>query len=806
MAFIHKSSVSKVALVAAFLGTPGLAYAQAAPEETNVQENASSGDIIVTARRKEERLQDVPVAITALTGENLENYKITTVGDIASFVPSMVVGRQVTGGSASIFLRGVGSSSLSAGFDQSVSFNIDGLAMSRGREIAFAQYDVASVEVLKGPQALYFGRNTTGGLISIRTNNPGDELEVKGKVGYGFEAHEKYAEAVVSGPISDTFGARLALRWNDARGSLLNTGGPATDPATNLARAPQSKYRDPSETLSGRLTLQYEPTDQIRISLKGGYTHYEDDGAGNLYERKCGAGRTTPFPTSGFANPFADCKADGRSDHSASNPAFVENFRYSRNGKTFTDLDSYFAVLSMDFETGVLDISSISGWAKFKQIDYNDFVGSVRNVAVSQFAEFEQFSQELRLASDFDGPINVTTGMYFSSSDFVFNTDSHNINFGFDPVRRTWVSFSRDNGFDAKSFSVFGQMSWKLLPQLELSGGGRLSFDNRESFQQSRPTAATAANGAFPQNRRFEDNFDDTDFSPEVTLSWKPSDDATIYAAYKRGYKSGGFNLSQTITAGATLRAGQFKSETAEGFELGAHAALLDRQLRLNAAIYDFDYDDLQVQFYEPVTAGQVVSNAGTLNTKGFEVDFNFEPRSLDGLSFRGAYAYNKAKYKNFIGQCYGGQTPAQGCNLLPNAAGTVFNGQLYSGRIAPKAPKHSWKLGGTYETDFGGLKGGISLDVAHTSKYNYSDALIPEAVQKGFTRLDGSITLGSSEDSWKLSLIGRNLTNEFIVTSANEFPFTGGTGAGTAAGVKSDINTVVERPREIALELSFAF
>lgn len=294
MAKLHWTTVSGIGLAAALAAAlPGVALAQSAPAE-EAADDASSGDIIVTARRKEERLQDVPVAVTALTGENLENYKVTTVGDIASFVPSMVVGRQVTGGSASIFLRGVGSSSFSAGFDQSVSFNIDGLAMSRGREIAFTQYDVASVEVLKGPQALYFGRNTTGGLISIRTNNPGNDLEVKGKLGYGFEAHEKYAEAVVSGPITDTFGARLALRWNDSRGSLINSGGPATDPATGLTRAPQSKYRDPSETLSGRLTLQYEPTDQIRISLKGGYTSYKDDGAGNLYERKCGAGRTTP--------------------------------------------------------------------------------------------------------------------------------------------------------------------------------------------------------------------------------------------------------------------------------------------------------------------------------------------------------------------------------------------------------------------------------------------------------------------------------------------------------------------------------
>ena len=114
--------------------------------------------------------------------------------------------------------------------------------------------------------------------------------------------------------------------------------------------------------------------------------------------------------------------------------------------------------------------------------------------------------------------------------------------------------------------------------------------------------------------------------------------------------------------------------------------------------------------------------------------------------------------------------------------------------------------MGGSYDADLGALAARVSLDVPHTSKYTYTDALTPAAVQKVFTRLDGSITLGSSEDRWKVSLIGRNLTNETIVTSANEFPFTGGTGAGTAGGIKSDINTVVERPREIALELSFAF
>lgn len=809
-AFIPSNSMRLRAVASGIALSMGLLVGapQAAQAQTAAEADMATDEILVTARRKEERLQDVPVAVTALTGAALENYNVTAVGDIATFVPSMVVGRQVTGSSASIFLRGVGSSSLSAGFDQSVSFNIDGLALSRGREISFAQYDIAGVEVLKGPQALYFGRNTTGGLISIRTNNPGDHFEAQFKAGYGLEAHNKYAEAVVSGPLSDKFGARLALRWNDARGSLLNTGGPATDPATGLSRAPMSKYRDPNQTKSGRLTLKFDPTETLSFILKGGYTHYEDDGAGNLYERKCGGGRTTPLATGGFVDTFADCAVDGRADHSASNAAFVENYRYARGGKTFTDLNSYFTVLSSNLDGEVFDVSLITGYAKFDQTDYNDFSGSVRNVSVSQFAKFEQLSQEVRISSDFKGPFNFTVGGFYADSSFTFNTDSHNVNFGYDPVRHTYVSFSRDNGFDAKAFSLFGQATWKIVPSLELSGGARWSSDQRDSFQQSRATANSLANGAFPQNRRFDDHFDDTNLSPEVTLSWKPTNDATIYAAYKQGYKSGGFNLSQTITAAASLRAGQFKSETAKGWEIGTHAVLMERQLRVNAALYDYKYDDLQVQFYDPVTTGQIVANAGRLRTRGFEADFNFQPRALDGFNLRGAYAYNQAKYHNFIGQCFGGQTPAQGCDQLPRVVGanTIYNGQVYSGRIAPKAPKHSWQLGGGYEAPVGSLKAGVSVDLSHTSSYNYTDTLIPEAVQSGFTRIDGSITLGNADDRWKIALIGRNLTNEMVVTSANEFPITGGTGAGTAAGVKADLNTIVERPREVAVELTFKF
>lgn len=797
-------------LACASVGALVLGMAAITPVRASAAEAGAStvDEVLVTARRKEERLIDVPVAVTALTGKALQQYDVTAVGDIATFVPSMVVGRQVTGSSASIFLRGVGSSSLSAGFDQSVSFNIDGLPMSRGREISFAQYDISSVEVLKGPQALYFGRNTTGGLISIRSNDPGRAFEASAKTGYGFESHNKYAEAMISGPLGEKLAGRVALRWNDARGALENSGGPATDPATGLSRSPQSRYRDPNQTISGRATLKFDPTDEASFRLKAGYTHYQDDGAGNLYERKCGGGRTAPIATSGFLDTFADCAVDGRADHSASNPAFVENFRYARGGQTFTDLTSYYGVLNSDFKFDQFKVNLITGYAWFKQTDFNDFVGSVRNVVVSQFAKYRQFSQEVRVSTDFEGPVNFTVGGFYADSTFTFNTDSHNVNFGFDPVRRTYVSFSRDDGFNATSASLFAQATWQIVPSLELSGGARWSHDKRNSYQQSLAGAATAANAAFPQNRRFDDPFDDKDLSPEVTLSWKPTADATIYAAYKQGYKSGGFNLSQTITAAASLRAGQYASETAEGFEVGTHALLLDRQLRVNAAIYDYKYKNLQVQFFDPVSAGQIVANAGALRTKGFEADFVYQPQSVEGLSLRGAFAYNDAKYQNFVGQCYGGQTVAGGCDQQPRIVGaaTVFNGQTFSGRTAPKAPKTAWQLGASYQTTVAARLLGASIDANHTSKYNYTDTLIPEAVQSGFTRVDASIWLASDSERWKLALIGRNLTNEIVVTSANEFPFTGGTGAGTAAGVKSDLNTIAERPREVAVELTLKF
>ena len=171
--------------------------AQGAATPASAEEAITLEDIVVTARRRDERLIDAPVAITAVSGKKLEAYNVTSFTDIATLVPSLVAGRAASGSSASIFLRGVGSTALSAGFDQSVSFVIDGVPMSRGREINLSQYDVQHVEVLKGPQALFYGKNTTGGLISVVTNGPTDDFQLGAKAGYGFEASEKYGDCLL---------------------------------------------------------------------------------------------------------------------------------------------------------------------------------------------------------------------------------------------------------------------------------------------------------------------------------------------------------------------------------------------------------------------------------------------------------------------------------------------------------------------------------------------------------------------------------------------------------------------------------
>ncbi|HEY8604202.1 TonB-dependent receptor [Tsuneonella suprasediminis] len=781
-------------------------------DRENASNSTNSNEIIVTARRRDERLIDAPVAITAVGGDTLNQYQATRVTDIASLVPSLVAGKAASGSSASIFLRGVGSTALSAGFDQSVSFVIDGLPMSRGREISLPQFDVQRVEVLKGPQALFFGKNTTGGLISITTNGPTDHFEAGLKGGYGFEAKERYVEGFVSGPISDSIRARLAGRYSKSDGAFVNTAAPTyTNYIPGQFRFSNDDRRGGSESYGLRGTVEIDFSPDFKYEVKGGFTKVKDGGPTDLVERLCGGGRTSPLPADpGFGTPFpaspnADCSIDGRSDSSNIPPVVAEtNYRYARDGVLYADFASQYVIGTGTISSDVFDVSSITGYYHFKQTDLNNVTGEAYPAGFSQLADFKQFSQELRFQSTFDGPLGVMFGGFYSDSEFVFNTDAYIFPVPLDPINNTFVTFKRDDGFKAKSLSFFAEATLDITPSLELSAGGRYSFESRDSYQRSL-AAHSAFATTFPSGIELRDKYNDENFSPQVTLRYKPSTNTTLYASYKQGFKAGGFNISQSLTPAASVQAGRFGAESAEGGEVGFRTLLFDNALAFSITAYRYLYTDLQVQFFDPQTVSLTAGNAGELRTQGIEADFNYRVPGLDGLSLRGAAAYNDAKFRDYIGQCYVGQTIAEGCDL--QLVGGAYTAQDYSDRTPPKAPEFAGRLGVTYEMPVGSsFKLRLSGDGSYTSKYNFTDALRPDAVQDGYAKLDAAIAFGDIDDAWTISLIGRNLTNKLVVTAANDMPFTGGTGTGTTTGVVADMSAFVDNPREIIVEASFKF
>lgn len=792
------------------------AFAQADPAPPPPADDAATGsmadsEIIVTARRRDERLIDAPVAITALGGAALDNYAVTEFNDIAQLVPTMVAGKAASGSSASIFLRGVGSTALSAGFDQSVSFVVDGMPMSRGREIGLSQYDVQRVEVLKGPQALFFGKNATAGLISVTTNSPRDIFEAGLKVGYGFETQEKYGEGYISGPLADGLRARLAFRISDSEGAFTNTAAETYIDPFGLERHRNSKNRGYGRTYSGRATIEWDATDNLTFQVKSGYTDQKDGGPTDIIERICGGGRTVPFAANGIPpSPNADCAIDGRSDSSTIPIEVAQlDYRYAGDGRMYSRLKSGFGILTATLTSDVFDVTSITSYYRFKQNDLNNVSGEAYPATFSQLADYRQTSEELRFQSKWDGPVNALFGLFVSSNKFIFNTDAYIFPLPAAAASTTYVTFKRNNGFSGSSMSAFGEVTANLTDTIELAGGARYSYESRDSFQESL-AANPAFAGAFPGGVRVDDRYRESDVSPQVTLRYKPSRDLTFYAAYKEGFKSGGFNISQTLTAGSTPQqlaaAGQFGAERARGGEVGARAILMGGALSLNATAYYYDYLDLQVQNFDPVTIGQVVANAGTLRVKGIEGDFNWRS---GGFSLRGAAAFNDATYKDYVGQCYGGQTIALGCNLLAPAPGAAFTSQDYDGLTPPKAPRFAGRLGASYEVELSGsgLRLEASGDMSYSSKYNFSDTLRPDAVQPSFTKFDASLRLKGPEDRWTLALIGRNLSNKYVVTGGSEIPFTGGTGTGTAGpGVLSDLSAFVDNPREFYIEASVKF
>ncbi len=762
-------------------------------QDAAAAEPEMADDIVVTARKRAETLVDVPVAITAVGAAEVARYAATDLSRIGQLVPQVIIARSSGAGSgASFIIRGVGSSQGDTGIEQTVTLNLDGVQLSRGRAIGQGFFDVRQVEVLKGPQALFFGKNSPGGVISVTSAGPTDEFEGFVRGGYEFRTDERFLEGAVSGPVTDTLGMRLALRGSDSEGYIRNLARPGVAspffPGVAMPGAINTRQSATNE-LMGRLTVAYTPVDNFDATLKVFGAKRNENGLALAENIGC----VDKPKVLGVTDPTGDCKLDGRRSVSALPEELAQNVPRAGNGEMYSKNKFLLTSLTANYQVSDITITSVTGYYDYKFTALDEFSFSAPGGLWTTFAEkYRSFSQELRAVTDFDSPINFAFGGLYETVKRRNDVANMQLNRPVDPVSGNRLISENLVHNKGETLSFFGQAILDITETVELAGGVRWTQEDKSTRMQNNYVHPTA-NLVNPLNRRpqglwLNSDYKDENWSPEVTLSWHPTDRSTLYVAYKTGYKSGGFSTPQGGIPGSWNELTPvFGAETAEGAEIGAKAELFDRAVKLNLALYRYTFDDLQQTSFNAVTFLYSIRNAAKARTSGVELDGSW--RVSPYVSLRGSVAYNRAKYLNFpLSPCWTGQSAAQGCS------GGV---QDLSGEALARAPR--WNLAGgvSYDLPVGsGLMIGLTADANYTSGYWLQETQNPSAWQKGFARIDASARLYDEDEKWELALIGRNLTNKWYATASTDKPL----------GAVGEVSAATGRPREVLLQFMHRF
>jgi len=823
MLFSKHSLLAASCLAGAAFASPAIAQdTDTTPATGEEARQGGLDEIVVTARKREESVQDVPVAVTALSEKVIETRDITSIEKIAAATPNLNVGRASNGSAAQITLRGIGSSSTSIGIEQSVAIVVDGAYYGQGRVIEEGFFDLGRVEVLKGPQALFFGKNATAGVISLTTNDPGNEWEGSVKAGYEFKAEQYSLEGILSGPVSDTVGIRFAARYSKMDGGYYkNVSTPMDYTTVDVAQGfgdPETLVSEPTESpmpqqeeFLARMTLKFEPTDNLTSTLK--VTRDQNDTLNNSWNYvaySCGNG-------TGFSQlTVYPCKKDFVT-HQNNLPAELSSISpYGRDdGATYNRYRSWGINNNLEYDFGSIALASVTNWQRnnnswacacnFQTTDTN--AGGM--IFATENSTWEAWSQELRLTSNFDGMFNFMIGGLYQKTDRDFGQ------WGFyggvrDSAARPDLLYAASEKISwtkGETIAIFGQVRIDLMDNLELAGGARYTDEKKDSyFAQEYVNPAYSAVyrsaadplGIVTANQKFDN------FSPEVTLTYKPTPDLLLYGAYKTAYKSGGFSnggINSKLSADPYSDL-TFNPEKARGFEAGIKSTLADNQLRANLSVFRYIVKDFQVDFFNsPVFAFNTLT--ADAKTQGVELELEYAPYSVPGLNVTAALNYNDATYDKFPeGPCYSGQTQAEGCNVVtPNG---IF--QNLTGRPLSVAPKWTGVVGFVYETDItNDLMLGLNANARYSDDYNPSGFDNPIAVQDSYWSIDAGAKIGAADGNWELAVIGKNLTNQFYVTGVVDGP-SSGTASGGVTGVKADQLGFGSLPRTVKVQLTKRF
>ncbi len=762
-------------IAAASLGWSNAAQAQAASTQLD--------ELIVTAQKRAENVQDVPLSITAISGAEIEKAHILNFAQLTTVVPSLQFSTSNNVRNTTISLRGIGQSGNNPGIESSVGVFIDGAYVPGSSALLGDLTDIQSVEVLSGPQGTLYGRNTPLGAINILTREPQADLEAMLTAGYG-----NYDQASVKGYVGGALMTNVASRasfWARDRSGF----------AYNLANG---KHVNDFAGAGGRLRTVWKPSDALKLDLATYYSNVSaNDGVSDVIDAAGPTGVATP----GY---LAATAALGYTFQNYGNRDFVVQTQDLTNDKAI----AYGSSLTGNYAFGDgYTLTTITAG------DYNKGGGNpYANAALPQkiliLAErgiINSWSQELRLASPTGRRLEYIAGLYAYRQTYDFNST---VTIGPDanrllPLPAAAGGPTRFKAGDTEvtnvklnteSEAVFGTVWFKLTDAWKIQAGGRYVWEHKDGaiFHINLPGANAAFRAAFGPNPVGPVSRTEQKFTWLLSTQYKVTPDVMVFATASSGWKSGGFNARLT-PVGVPV---EFDSESSTDYAVGIKSELFDRRLRLNVTAFDIVLKNFQSSILNPVTrSGFITGNAGERETKGVEGDF--VAILGEHLRLNGAVTYLSAEYTDYAnGPCFSGKV-SNG-----SAPGTC----TFNGLTPDRSPEFKASVAANYARPISDtLTMDFRLEVQHTSSLIYDAALDPNTEQKAVTLLNGGIGLKPVDGRWAINLWARNITDEHYFQFISATPATTLVSTGGTAGGRGYSGYYAE-PRTYGIELTYRY
>ena len=725
-------------IVCLWLGTSAACFAALGVErapEVEAEAGGPSGidsrqppiqEVVVTAERRTSTVQITPMAITAVTGDTLQEQQITDIQSLSNQLPNVEFSR--SGGDARVFIRGIGLDSITPGSDPRVAIYTDGGYNPRAQAALGSFYDIERVEVLSGPQGTLYGRNATAGAINIISRDPGPSLNGYGKLTVGDYSTVR-AEGAVGGPLSERIGGRVAFQTSDQSGFGTNivTGGAVDDVRTRAGRLKVRVAADPlTATIQGDYFLENDHT--------GGY-HYLGEAPGKaLFASTIGG--ATPANYRDFAGPGPQTRVEG----------------YGPTG-------------TLQMALGGLTLTSISAYKHLRADTYTSPDGSTlaaRLLPLDIVEESDSVSEELRLGGKI-GPIDLVFGaFYFHEKNFAGNDAGVNTLY----FTRGAVDFLAAGAVNrgtqkTDAYAVFTQNTINITEDLGVDVGGRYSNETR-SDTTTNVFDLTTPYSRFPEfapdplevtvsGKRSWDSFD-----PKIGVHYRASKDLFLYASYSTGFKTGGFNVAFIQPP--------FNPERIKDVEAGIKMELFGHRARMNLAGFHYAYDNLQVNLVGGPSGTQLITeNAAKATLYGAELN-------LTALPVRALEINIDANYLHSQFDRYSTKDPAGLFTGQPLPDGTRANpddSYNLSGHALTYAPE--WKLHGRLSYTFNVRDLDITprADATYTGQVYHSAFKLPYVSQPSFTLLDVYLDLDLPRSGFSANLFVKNTTNQFYRVSS---------------------------------------